>query len=120
MGSTRQKIKIEVGSFKAAYTSRGQAPSYPGVLKPDIMAPGTLVLVVWIPDGTISIIGGYIFLSGDFNIIFRTSMSCPHVSGIAALKKGAHPEWSPLAIRSAMMTTANPFDNSESPIKDLG
>ncbi|KAM7514347.1 hypothetical protein LguiA_003930 [Lonicera macranthoides] len=104
----------------ATYTSRGPAPSYPGVLKPDIMAPGTLVLAAWIPDGATSIIGGNIFLSGDFNIISGTSMACPHASGIAALLKGAHPEWSPSAIRSAMMTTANPFDNSESPIKDLG
>uniref|UniRef100_A0A5B7BJU7 Putative subtilisin-like protease n=1 Tax=Davidia involucrata TaxID=16924 RepID=A0A5B7BJU7_DAVIN len=104
----------------ASYTSRGPAPSYPGVLKPDVMAPGTLVLAAWIPDGISSTIGSNVRLSSDYNIISGTSMSCPHASGIAALLKGAHPEWSPAAIRSAMMTTASPADNTLYHIRDLG
>jgi subtilisin family serine protease len=47
-----------------------------------------------------------------------TSMSCPHISGIAALLKSKHPEWSPMAIKSAMMTTAYQVRNTKEHASD--
>ncbi|KAL8128074.1 hypothetical protein AgCh_014865 [Apium graveolens] len=99
---------------------KGPAPSCPGILKPDIMAPGTLVSASWNPKTPSCTIARKILLSSDFNAVSGTSMSCPLVSGLAALLKGAHPEWSPAGIRSAMMTTANPLDNSQQQILDVG
>ncbi|KAL2528367.1 Subtilisin-like protease SBT1.7 [Forsythia ovata] len=99
------KLGIEPSPVVAAFSSRGPNSITPEVLKPDMIAPGVNILAGW--SGAIGPTG----LAEDnrrvgFNIISGTSMSCPHVSGLAALLKAAHPDWSPAAIRSALMTTA--------------
>nr|CAB3504673.1 unnamed protein product [Digitaria exilis] len=45
-------------------------------------------------------------------------MSAPHLSGIAAIVKSAHPDWSPAAIKSAIMTTAYVMYDNDKPILD--
>ncbi|OIW04566.1 hypothetical protein TanjilG_20922 [Lupinus angustifolius] len=102
-----------------SYSSRGPSYSCPYVLKPDITAPGTSILAAWpkkIPATTL----GSRDLFSNFNLLSGTSMSCPHVTGVAALLKGAYPHWSPAAIRSAIMTTSDILDNTLEPIKDIG
>ncbi|KAI3978700.1 hypothetical protein MKX01_015875 [Papaver californicum] len=103
----------------ADYSSRGPSRSCPSVLKPDIMAPGTLVLAAW-PKTTVALDTGNRLLYSDYNLSSGTSMSCPQMAGIGALLKGVHPEWSSAAIRSALMTTADTLDNSNSLLKDIG
>ncbi|XP_075516915.1 subtilisin-like protease SBT3 [Primulina tabacum] len=102
------------------FSSRGPARSFQGILKPDIMAPGTLILAAYNPQVGRTRIGRGIFLESDYTLSSGTSMSCPHISGIAALLKVVHPEWSPAAIQSAMMTTASQLDNTKQLIKDAG
>ncbi|VAH26240.1 unnamed protein product [Triticum turgidum subsp. durum] len=81
----------------ASFSSRGPSSVAPGVLKPDILAPGLNILASW--------------PSPPFKIISGTSMATPHVSGVAALIKSLHPEWSPAAIKSAILTTSDTTNN---------
>lgn len=70
--------------------------TYGFVIQPDIAAPGVNILAAHSDPKNSE--DRFIFLSG-------TSMACPHVSGVAALIKSVHWEWSPAAIRSALITT---------------
>ena len=83
--------------FTAAFSSRGPLRATGDLLKPDIIAPGQDILAGVSPVTS----GGKLF-----DLLSGTSMSSPHVAGLAALFKQLHPGWSPMAIKSALMTTA--------------
>ncbi|BAD53012.1 subtilisin-like serine proteinase [Oryza sativa Japonica Group] len=85
----------------AAFSSRGPSVDYPDIIKPDVAAPGSNILA--------AVKDGYKLESG-------TSMATPHVAGIVALLKALHPDWSPAAIKSAVVTTASVTDERGMPI----
>lgn len=82
--------------FTASFSSRGPLRASGDLLKPDLIAPGQDILAAVAPPGN----HGF-----DFNLYSGTSMSSPHVAGLAALLKDLHPDWSPMMIKSALMTT---------------
>ncbi|WP_081882187.1 S8 family serine peptidase [Cryobacterium sp. MLB-32] len=95
----------------AGFSSRGPVlADGSDILKPDITAPGVAILA----DGA-NAAGAeptWQFLSG-------TSMSSPHIAGLAALYLGERPTATPGEIKSAMMTSAyNTVDAAGNPITD--
>jgi len=48
-----------------------------------------------------------------FDLLSGTSTAAPHVAGLAAIFKAQHPDWSPMAIKSALMTTAYDTKNRD-------
>ncbi|KAF1881431.1 hypothetical protein Lal_00023467 [Lupinus albus] len=101
----------------AIFSSRGPSFTNPSILKPDVIAPGVNIIAAWpqnlgptgLPEDTRRV---------NFSVMSGTSMSCPHVSGISALIHSAHPTWTPAAIKSAIMTTAEVTDHTGRSILD--
>ncbi|CAN6203288.1 unnamed protein product [Urochloa humidicola] len=93
----------------ASFSSPGPNLITPGILKPDLSAPGIDIIASW------SMLASPTGNPNDprrvqYNIISGTSMACPHASGAAAYVKSFHRDWSPAMIMSALITTATPMD----------
>ncbi|KAJ0603369.1 putative cucumisin [Helianthus annuus] len=104
-----EQVKVSA-PFVATFSSRGPNPGTKHVLKPDIAAPGVDILAAYTPLHTLTGLQGDTQYS-KFTIMSGTSMACPHVAGTAAYVKSFHPNWSPAAIKSAIMTSARPMSS---------
>ncbi len=85
----------------AAFSSRGPAIANDGdLIKPDITAPGASVLAAVAPPSN---------EGRSYDLYSGTSMASPHIAGLAALLMGERTDWTPMQVKSAMMTTATPL-----------
>ncbi|KAJ6394266.1 hypothetical protein OIU77_023484 [Salix suchowensis] len=75
-------LATEVAPKVAAFSSRGPNYLKPEILKPVAIAPGVNILADLELDPR----------RVEFNIVSGTTMSCPHVSGIAAMLRKAYPD----------------------------
>lgn len=89
LGST---TKPSWGDIMADHSSRGPVTNFE-ILQPDLVAPGTNVLAAYKGPGN------------ESDLMSGTSMAGPHVAGSMATMRSLFPEWSPAAIRSAIIMT---------------
>jgi len=91
----------------AGFSSRGPLQAGGGdLIKPDVSAPGVDIIAAVAPPGNFGL---------NFAPYSGTSMSSPHVAGLAALLKNLHPNWTPMMIKSALMTTGTDLISGDDP-----
>ncbi|CAH9136431.1 unnamed protein product [Cuscuta epithymum] len=110
-------LQTKPAPVMAAFSSRGPNSITPQILKPDVIAPGVNIIAAYSegasPTGQV-----YDTRRIPYNVDSGTSMACPHISGIVGLLRSVHPDWTPAAIRSAIVTTARVRDNTGNHVKD--
>lgn len=77
----------------ADFSSRGPR-ALDAFQKPDVTAPGVGIYAAKVGSGT------------EGTSYSGTSMAAPHVAGVAALVRQAHPDWAPEQVKAALMNTA--------------
>ncbi|KAI3875527.1 hypothetical protein MKX03_027724 [Papaver bracteatum] len=109
-----ETIKDSEAPVVVSFSSRGPNTIVPHIVKPDISAPGVDILAAFSPMGNPSEVKGDA-RSVKYSILSGTSMACPHATGAAAYVKTFHPNWSPSAIKSALMTTSLAMNSTKNP-----
>lgn len=79
----------------------GLGPTYDGRIKPEVCARGVSTVCADPSDYS-----GYSWAGG-------TSLSTPLVGGAAAVLLSAHPSWTPMMVREALMMTATQFNDPD-------
>ncbi|WP_199441102.1 S8 family peptidase [Umezawaea beigongshangensis] len=94
-GALRRSVPTTTPKLADTITpSSARGSRGPVAAKPDVSAPGDTIVSAHVGTGDSGVsMGG-------------TSMAAPHVAGIAALVREAHPEWTPEEVKASVMNTA--------------
>ena len=118
-GATYSSGNTSAADFVAGFSSRGPVGTYPAtpnafdsLIKPDVVTPGVSILgALADPCYTVTPSTCPDNQQETFGFLDGTSMATPHSTGAGALLMELHSSWDPMAIKSALMTTAVPDAN---------
>lgn len=85
-------------NIMAGFSGQGPTPDKASLVKPDVVAPGANVLAS-VPASECDADPCWSFMQG-------TSMAAPHLAGMVAVLRGAHPDWTSAEVRSAIVNAA--------------
>jgi serine protease AprX len=113
VGSFDDQGTLSTNDDRASDFSSGGA-TLDGFMKPDILAPGSYVVSLRAPGVSYAsgLVGdGYVRMVG-------TSASAAFVSGVAALVRSAHPEYTPTMVKGAIVASGRKIANTSTRVVD--
>jgi subtilisin family serine protease len=125
-GTSRRAITVGAATNSgglASFSSRGPVRFIRDkqeftLLKPDVIAPGVSICAALSSQ---SARRAQLCRDNFHQIMSGTSMATPHVAGVAALVRQAHPTWSPDEVKSAIKRGADTtFDDAAESINAVG
>ena len=112
IGLSYNRPGVTIAPVVSSFSSRGPGLADNNVMKPDLMAPGSSIVAGY--KASLSqaqhdqLIAGTFTAPSATGTISGTSMATPHIAGAAALLRQLYPNWSPAAVKSALMTSTTP------------
>ncbi|MPY80591.1 MAG: S8 family serine peptidase [Actinophytocola sp.] len=98
IGAQPSYFRTGNSNIMAEFSGQGPTLDKAHLVKPDVVAPGSNVLAS-IPNDHCDAGSCWAFMQG-------TSMAAPHLAGMAAVLRAAHPDWESAQVRSAVVNTA--------------
>ncbi|KAL0345016.1 UNVERIFIED_CONTAM: Subtilisin-like protease SBT1.8 [Sesamum radiatum] len=116
MGFGGTVLNVKPSPVVAAFSSRGPNTVTPQILKPDVIGPGVNILAAWSRA-----LGPVVLIRTPGRLVQHHVWYIdvvPSHKRFSSSAEGSPSDWSPSAIKSALMTTAYALDNTNSPLRD--
>jgi serine protease AprX len=97
-----------------------QGVTQDGFTKPDVLAPGAHIVSTLAPGSAFPSLCPNCVISGAYFQASGTSLAAPIVSGVVADLLAAHPNWTPVMVKGAIVHSANQLPSGGSELNAMG